>query len=85
MYVRADHYIEAIAEHTERPLYSTNIGELSSEKDVVARLENLFELSVRWDAVLLIDEADVVLEERSYENMQRNAVVSGVFPQTQSE
>ncbi|KAK8035519.1 hypothetical protein PG993_010514 [Apiospora rasikravindrae] len=67
---------EAIAEYTERPLYSVNIGELSREKEVVSRLEKIFELSVRWDAVLLIDEADVVLERRSYENLKRNAIVS---------
>ncbi len=70
--------IESIAEYTEKPLYSINISELSSEQNVVARLEKIFELSVRWDAVLLIDEADVVLEKRSYENMHRNAVVSGM-------
>ncbi|KAK8047867.1 hypothetical protein PG996_015931, partial [Apiospora saccharicola] len=68
---------EAIAEYTERPLFSVNIGELSKEKEVVVRLEKIFELAVRWDAVLLIDEADVVLEKRSYENLKRNAIVSG--------
>ncbi|KAK7911166.1 p-loop containing nucleoside triphosphate hydrolase protein [Apiospora marii] len=67
---------EAIAEYTERPLFSVNIGELSKEKEVVVRLERIFELAVRWDAVLLIDEADVVLEKRSYENLKRNAIVS---------
>jgi hypothetical protein len=45
----------------------------------VLRLEKVFAISVRWDAVLLIDEADVVLEKRSYENMNRNAVVSGEY------
>lgn len=73
------HNVEAIAEYTERPLFSVNIGELSKEKEVVVRLERIFELAVRWDAVLLIDEADVVLEKRSYENLKRNAIVSGTF------
>lgn len=39
----------------------------------------MFQLSVRWDAVLLIDEADVVLEKRSFENLDRNATVSCEF------
>ncbi|KAK8135621.1 hypothetical protein PG984_003561 [Apiospora sp. TS-2023a] len=54
----------------------TLTAELSKEKEVVVRLEKIFELAVRWDAVLLIDEADVVLEKRSYENLKRNAIVS---------
>lgn len=67
---------ESIAEYTEKPLYSINIGEVSSEKDIVNRLQKMFELSARWDAVLLMDEADVVLEKRSYQDMKRNAIVS---------
>ncbi|KAI9148393.1 Fidgetin-like protein [Paramyrothecium foliicola] len=67
---------ESISEYTEKPLYSINIGELSSEKKVSARLEVIFELASRWDAVLLMDEADFVLEKRSYENLERNGVVS---------
>lgn len=70
---------ESIAEYTEKPLFAVNIGELSSGTDIVGRLETVFQLSVRWDAVLLIDEADVVLEKRSFENHQRNAIVSGKF------
>jgi hypothetical protein len=71
------HEIECISEYTGRPLYSINIGELSSEEKVASRLETIFELASRWDAILLMDEADVVLEKRSYENLQRNGVVSG--------
>ncbi|ETS86639.1 hypothetical protein PFICI_00467 [Pestalotiopsis fici W106-1] len=67
---------ECIAEYTGKPLYSINIGELSSEQNIAARLENIFEQASRWDAVLLIDEADVVLEQRSLENIKRNAIVS---------
>ncbi|KAK6081606.1 AAA family ATPase [Seiridium cupressi] len=67
---------ECIAEFTEKPLYSINIGDLSSDQNVVQRLEIIFELSARWDALLLLDEADVVLEKRSFENIHRNAVVS---------
>lgn len=69
--------IEAIAEYTEKPLYAINIGEFSKAQRIVSHLETVFELSRRWDAVLLIDEADVVLEARSYEDLERNAIVSG--------
>ncbi|KAK4224660.1 putative atpase aaa+ type core [Podospora fimiseda] len=67
---------ETVAEYTKKPLYPINIGELSSQNDLVERLSMHFNRASRWDAVLLLDEADVLLEKRSYENLQRNAVVS---------
>lgn len=35
-----------------------------------------FRMANDWDAVVLIDEADVYLEARSTENLKRNGVVS---------
>ena len=32
---------------------------------------------MNWNAVLLLDEADVFLAERNLENLSRNALVSG--------
>ena len=69
---------ESIAEYTERPLLSINIGEMSVEKYVERRLKNVFRQASLWNAVLLLDEADVVLEERAYEDVKRNAIVSGM-------
>ena len=34
---------------------------------------------MKWNAVLLLDEADVFLAERNLENLSRNALVSGGF------
>lgn len=47
-------------------------------KDVEEKLTNYFELATAWDAVLLIDEADILLESRSLEagTLDRNAMVS---------
>ncbi|KAK0643994.1 P-loop containing nucleoside triphosphate hydrolase protein [Cercophora newfieldiana] len=67
---------EAVAEHTRKPLYPINIGELTHENDIVGQLAMHFGRASRWDAVLLMDEADVLLEKRSYENLNRNAIVS---------
>jgi AAA+ superfamily predicted ATPase len=44
---------------------------------VVDRLQEIFTTASRWDAVLLLDEADVLLEKRSYEDLKRNGIVSG--------
>jgi hypothetical protein len=37
-----------------------------------------FELGERWGAVVLMDEADVYLEQRTSENLERNSLVSGI-------
>jgi AAA+ superfamily predicted ATPase len=71
---------ETIAEYTQKPLFPINIGELTAEDRVVSRLRKIFEQAARWDAVLLLDEADVILEKRSYEDLRRNGIVSGKMP-----
>ncbi|KAH0545284.1 hypothetical protein FGG08_000583 [Glutinoglossum americanum] len=70
---------EVIAEYTKKPLYPINIGELTSEEKIVSKLQWHFTTASRWDAVLLLDEADVLLEKRSYEDFKRNGIVSGIF------
>lgn len=66
-----------MAEVSEKPLVTVDVGQLAFEQEVDRRLRTIFEQAVRWGAVLLLDEADVVLEMRSWENHNRNAVVSG--------
>jgi len=39
-------------------------------------LKATFQAAVEWNAILLLDEADVVLEARSFEDVHRNASVS---------
>ncbi|PTB62054.1 hypothetical protein BBK36DRAFT_61797, partial [Trichoderma citrinoviride] len=52
-------------------------GELSTAVDrVEERLNNIFELTKRWNAVSLLDEADVLLCKRNSAEMDRNAVVA---------
>ena len=68
---------EATAEELKRILYKVSLGELGSEVDrLESTLTKILGLAERWDAVLLIDEADVFLEKRSSENLARNAVVA---------
>lgn len=67
-----------MAEFTQRPLYSINVGEVTSEQQVRGRLQQIFTEATRWNAVLLLDEADVVLEKRSFEDIRRNGTVSSM-------
>ena len=68
---------ESVADHIERPLYVLNSGELGIEpKDVEETLNKALLLAVAWNAILLSDEADVFLEQRSVQDLQRNCLVS---------
>ena len=70
---------EAIAERLERPLYMVGAGELGiTPDDLEARLKRVLDTAHAWNAVLLIDEADIFLEQRSRADVQRNAMV-GIF------
>ncbi|KAG6353258.1 hypothetical protein INS49_007557 [Diaporthe citri] len=73
---------ESMAEVSEKPLLTVDVGQLAFEREVDRRLRTIFEQAVRWGAVLLLDEADGVLEKRSWENHARNAIVSGKHSST---
>lgn len=68
---------ECVAEYVQRPLYMVSSGDLgcvSSELD--AQLTQIMDMTATWRAVLLIDEADVFLEQRALHDLHRNAMVS---------
>lgn len=70
---------EAVAEILHKPLYSVSVGELGTSTEVLElKLRQILDVAVIWDAVLLLDEADIFLEERDEHNIHRNAMV-GVF------
>lgn len=68
---------EAIAEISRRPLYTISSGELGHEPtEIHKRLTSILELGENWDAVVLLDEADVFLARRDDHDLVRNAIVS---------
>ena len=68
---------ECVADHFNRPLYMISCGDIgTTPEEVESKLEEVFEYAVKWKAVLLLDEADVFLQERNYQDLSRNAVVS---------
>lgn len=70
---------EAIAEELQRPLYSISVGELGTSPDSLeVTLREILDVATVWNAVLLLDEADIFLEERDEKDIVRNAMV-GVF------
>ncbi|KAI0151776.1 P-loop containing nucleoside triphosphate hydrolase protein [Xylariaceae sp. FL1272] len=66
-----------VAETMKKPLYSISAGELGGAAgEVETNLGRVLELSAKWDAVLLIDECDIFLEQRTTSDLQRNKIVS---------
>ena len=60
-----------------KPLYVVGASELGTGPSALdAALKKMFALVPVWDAMVLIDEADVFLEEHSVANVERNAMVA---------
>ena len=70
-----------MAEKSHVPLYILSASDLgtSPEKVDEGRLKAL-ECCRLWDAVLLLDEADVFLEARDSTSLDRNELVSSTSP-----
>jgi nucleoside-triphosphatase THEP1 len=70
---------EAAAEYLRQPLYYVNVGELGiATSDIEEKLSEILEMATRWNAIVLMDEVDIFVEQRSKDDVKRNAMV-GVF------
>lgn len=69
---------ETVAKATGRPLFVVSVAEIGLDASRAERkLEKVFALATKWQAVLLVDEADVFLETRNRNSPpSRNALVS---------
>ncbi|KAL5450209.1 hypothetical protein PMIN05_000936 [Paraphaeosphaeria minitans] len=68
---------EGVAEIVKKPLFRVTCGDVGTKaEDVEQYLESVLHLGKIWDCVVLLDEADVFLERRSLDDLQRNALVS---------
>ncbi|KAI1384743.1 putative AAA family ATPase [Hypoxylon trugodes] len=68
---------EAVSEKLRRPLYAMGAGELGADPESVEdNLKMILEAAARWDAVLLLDECDVLLAQRDSDSLGRNSIVA---------
>jgi AAA+ superfamily predicted ATPase len=69
---------EAISEMLHRPLYSVSLGQLgTTPAELETKLGEILDLCGKWDALILLDEADIFLEKRSSNgSLERNSMVS---------
>ncbi|CAG8650752.1 391_t:CDS:10 [Dentiscutata erythropus] len=66
---------EAISEYLHRPLYAVSVGELGvTPKELEKKLNEILEVGRVWNAIILIDEVDIFLEQRSKNDVNRNAL-----------
>lgn len=73
---------ESVAEIARKPLYPVTCGDIGTKPEAVEKyLESVFHLGKTWDCVVLLDEAEVFLEQRTLNDLERNALVS-VFLRT---
>lgn len=57
-----------------RPLLTLNSGQIIGTGPwVERRLETILSLATRWNAIVLLDEADVFMQERAVDELERNA------------
>ncbi|KAF2262142.1 P-loop containing nucleoside triphosphate hydrolase protein [Lojkania enalia] len=68
---------ESIAEYLKAPLYAVSAGELgTNSRTLETELNRIMDITHSWGAILLLDEADVFLEQRANHDVHRNALVS---------
>ncbi|KAF4994265.1 hypothetical protein FGRMN_5903 [Fusarium graminum] len=73
---------ESVAAFTRRPLYSVSTSELgTAAQKAEAGLLSIYRRAEKWKAVVLLDEADLFLTERTDTDLERNALVT-VFLRT---
>jgi len=68
---------ESVAEYAGKPLFRVTCGDIGTKpEDVEKYIESVLHLGKIWGCVVLLDEADVFLEQRTLTDLERNALVS---------
>ena len=69
--------ISLAAESMKAPLDMMSAGDLGLDSsEVESSLSNVLEMTTKWNAILLLDEADVFLEQCTAHDLERNKLVS---------
>ncbi|KAJ5384477.1 hypothetical protein N7517_002388 [Penicillium concentricum] len=69
--------VECLAEELGRPLLNLTVADIGTkESEMEHRLAGWLDLAQRWNAIVLIDEADIYLARRERNELQRSALVT---------
>jgi ATPase family associated with various cellular activities (AAA) len=68
---------ESVAEIAEKPLYRVTCGDIRTDAEGIEKyLKSVLLVGIIWGCIVLLDEADVFLEERQTTDLAWNALVS---------
>lgn len=74
-----------VAELRQRLLLAITSGDLGTKPGEMERkLSMYFRFGELWNAIVLIDEADIYFEQRDANDIERNSLVSGICSQFRS-
>ncbi|KAL1852900.1 hypothetical protein Daus18300_011982 [Diaporthe australafricana] len=68
---------ESIADLTKRPLFTINSGDVIGKGNAETALTSILRLATSWNAVVLLDEADVFMQKRNLATPTANELVAG--------
>lgn len=72
--------VECLAQESGQPLLSLSVADLgTTEHDVETTLSKWLDKAQRWNAIVLIDEADIYLVRRKTGDTARNALVASLL------
>ncbi|KAJ0122497.1 hypothetical protein J7T55_003010 [Diaporthe amygdali] len=71
---------ESIADLTKRPLFTINSGDVIGKRNAEEALTSTLRLATSWNAVVLLDEADVFMQQRNLATPFANELVAGTGP-----
>jgi SpoVK/Ycf46/Vps4 family AAA+-type ATPase len=76
---------ESVAEEARKPLFRVTCGDIGVTPLAVEKnLKGILQICRNWDCLVLLDEAEVFLQERSLTDLNRNALVLGAYQPTLS-
>lgn len=69
---------QCLANYVGRPLLPLSAGRIGTTAlEIQAGLTEAFQLANQWGCIVLMDDADVYVQQRSMADMQMNSVVTG--------
>ncbi|KAL9026509.1 MAG: hypothetical protein Q9196_004835 [Gyalolechia fulgens] len=67
--------VECIADYTRQPVLSLSCSDIDGTAGTETKLRHWFDLAKAWDALILIDEADIFLTWRQHDTLHQNVLV----------
>jgi hypothetical protein len=69
--------VECLARDLGKPLLALTVADIGTDQSTIEeKLSGWLDLAQRWNAIVLINEADAYLERRSHNELSRNALVT---------